>query len=142
MNERQAADDLVDVVRVLLLLQGAILIAATIEATVWGVLFAGGAGVPTLMSGVAAAILLIARLRVRPDRRRIRRLVYVVECLILATFMIDAALAIALAHALPPVAAVLTNCVLPFAVVWLLRRSSRVTAPAPLGGAGLLEGSR
>ena len=143
MKERQPADDLLDVVRVLLLLQGAILIATTIEAVVWGFLFSGGAGVPALMSVAAAAVVLIARLRVRSDRRHIRRLVYVVECVILATFVIDAALAIALAHALPPLAAVLTDFVLPLAVVWLLRRSTRVargsTQPS---GVALLEGLR
>lgn len=142
MKERQPADDLLDVVRVLLLLQGAILIATTIEAIVWGTLFSGAPGAAALMSAGAAGIVLIARLRVRPDRRRLRRLVYVVESVILATFVIDAALAIALAHALPPVAAIFTDCALPFSVVFLLRRSSGVRTPAPLGGAGLLEGSR
>lgn len=142
MKERQPADDLLDVVRALLLLQGAILVATTVEAVVWGTLFSGAPGAPALMSAVAAGIVLIARLGVRPDRRRLRRLVYVVEGLILATFVIDAALAIALAHALPPLAAVVTDCVLPFSLVFLLRRSSGVRAPAPVGGAGLLEGSR
>ena len=142
MKERQPADDLLDVVRVLLLLQGAILIATTIEAIVWGFLFAGGAGVPALMSAGAAGIVLIARLRVRADRRRIRLFVYVVECVILATFVINAALAIALAHALPPVVAIFTDCVLPFAVVWLLRRSTRAARGSTQpGGAALLEAS-
>ncbi len=143
MKERQPADDILDVARVLLLLQGAILIATTIEAVVWGFLFSGGAGVPALMSVAAAASVLIARLRLRSDRRRIRRLVYVVECVILATFVIDAALAITLAHALPPLVAVFTDFVLPLAVVWLLRRSTRAargsTQPSRVA---FLEGSR
>lgn len=142
MKERQSADDLLDVVRVLLLLQGAILIATTIEAVVWGTLFSGAPGAAALLSAVAAGIVLIARLRIRPDRRRVRRLVSVVEGVILATFVIDAALAIVLAHALPPLTAICTDCVLPLVMVWLLRRSTRASAPAHLGGARLLEGSR
>jgi len=143
VKERQPADDILDVVRVLLLLQGAILIATTIEAVVWGFLFSGGAGVPALLSVAAAAIVLIARLRLRSDRRRIRRLVYVVECVILATFVIDAALAITLAHAFPPLVAVFTDFVLPLAVVWLLRRSTRAArAWTQPSGVAFLEGSR
>jgi hypothetical protein len=132
------ADDLLDVVRALLLTQGAILIATTIEAIVWGLAFAGAPGLPVLFSGAAAALVLIARVRVRPDRRRIRRFVYAVESVILATFVIDAALAIALAHALPPIAAVFTDGVLPLSLMLLLRRSTGVRTPGPLGGAGLV----
>ena len=138
MKDRGPADDLLDVVRVLLLLQGAILLATTIEAVIWGVIFTGVAGAPALMSAAAAAGVLIARVRVRPDRRRIRRLVYLVEGVILATFTIDAGLAIAVAHALPPVAAIFTDGVLPFSLVWLLRRSTGLWTPAALGRVGLL----
>jgi hypothetical protein len=130
MKERGPADDLLDVVRALLLLQGAILIATTIEAIIWGVLFSGTVGAPALMSAAAAAVVLLARLRVRPDRRRTRRLVYLVECAILATFVIDAVLAVALPHALPPPAAVFTGCVLPLSAVLLLRRSTRAARTA------------
>jgi hypothetical protein len=122
--ERRPADDLLDVVRVLLLVQGAILIATTIEAAVWGVAFSGAPGVPMLMSGAAAAIVLIARLRITVSGRpTARRLVYAVECVVLVTFVLESALAIALAGALPPVAAVLTQLALPLSVVTLLRRS-------------------
>jgi hypothetical protein len=142
MNERRPAqnnvEDILAVVRVLLLLQGAILIATTLEAIIWGVIFSGTVGVAALMSGLAAAIALVARVRVRPDRRRIRRLTYVVEGAILATFLIDLAAALVLAHALPPLAAIFTDGLLPLAVVWLLRRSTRAAAPAPLGGTGLV----
>ena len=138
MDERRPADDILDVVRVLLLLQGAILVATTLEAVIWGVIFSGTVGIAALMSGSAAAIVLVARVRVRPDRRRMRRLTYVVEGVILATFVIDTAAALVLAHALPPLAAIFTDGLLPLSLVWLLRRSSRATAPAPLAGAGLV----
>ncbi len=123
-SERRPADDLLDVVRALLLLQGAILVATTIEATIWGQLFHGG-GAPALMSGASAAVLLIGRARLRVDRRRTRRLVYGVEGLILLAFAIDLALSLALAHAHPPIVALLTQLVLPSSVVTLLRRSAR-----------------
>ena len=133
MDEQpRPTNDILDVVRVLLLMQGAILIATSLEAIVWGMAFSGAPGLPVLMSGSAAAIVLIARQRVRPEHRRARRLVYVVECLILATFVLETALAIALAHAIPPAMAILTQLVLPFSVVYLLRRSARpVRAPMP-----------
>ena len=136
--EGRPGDDLLDVVRALLLMQGAILIATTIEAVIWGVVFSGAPGVPALCSGAAAALVLAARLRLRPDRRLIRRLVYVVEVLILVTFAIDSALAIALAHALPPLAAMFTDGLLPLAVLLLLGRSAGVKTPSPVGGAGLV----
>ena len=120
-------------VRALLLLQGAILIATTIEAVIWGFLFSGTLGAPALVSAAAAGIVLVARPRMRPDRRRTRRLLYLVECVTLATFVVNAALAVVLAHALPPLAAMFTDCALPLSVVLLLRRSTRAarTATAP-----------
>lgn len=137
-TEGRPADDVLDVARVLLLVQGAILVATTIEAVIWGVIFAGAPGAPALLSGAAAAAVLIARLRMRPDRRRIRRLVYVVESLILVTFAVDAALAIALAHALPPLAAMFTEGMLPLAVVVLLHRTAGARPAAPAGAAALV----
>ena len=119
------ADDLLDVARVLLLLQGAILVATTIEALFWGAIF--GAGGAVLISGAAAVVILVARSRLRADRRWPRRLVYVVEGVTVALFTVDIALALALTHALPPVVALLTQLVLPVAVITLLRRSVRTT---------------
>ena len=140
---RRYDEDLLDVARVLLLVQGAILVATTIEATVWGVAFSGAPGVPMLMSGAAAAIVLIARLRISADRPTSRRLVYAVECVVLVTFVLETALAIALAGALPPVAALLTQLALPLSVVALLRRASRSARGAMRPhGAGALEGMK
>ena len=142
-TERRPASDLLDIVRVLLLVQGAVLIATTIEAIVWGLAFAGAPGVPVLMSGTAAAIVLIARVRLRPDRRRTRRLVCGVELFILATFVLETGLAIALAGTLPPAMAILTQLVVPISIVMLLRRSVRTArVPMPLRGAAALEGSQ
>jgi len=123
-NSRRTSGDLLEVVRVLLLLQGAVLVATTVEALIWGIAFAGGGGLPFLVSGAAAAVILVARARLRPDRRWSRRLVYVVEGFTLATFAIDTVLSIALTVAVPPAVAILTRLVLPIAVIALLRRSA------------------
>ena len=130
-TSRRPADDLLDVARALLLLQGAILVATTIESLIVGAAL-GTTGGPVLMSGVAAAAILGARGRLRADRRWPRRLIYVVEGLTLVTIAIDTALALALTRELPPVVALLTQLVLPASVITLLRRSARVTgAPSP-----------
>lgn len=124
---RRPADDLIDVVRALLLLQGSILVATTIEATFWSIVFPG-AGASVLMSCVAALVILVARARLRADRPWPRRLVYLVECLTVLLFVVDVALAVALTHALPPLVAVLTQLVLPLSVITLLRRSARAAS--------------
>jgi len=92
-------EDLLDLARVLLLVQGAILVATTIEALLWSFVFAGAAGAPVLFSGAAAVTILVARGRLRADRRRARRIVYAVETVILVSLVIDTALAILLAGA-------------------------------------------
>jgi hypothetical protein len=125
---RRPAEDLIEVARVLLLVQGAILVATTIEALVWSFAFGGAAGMPLLLSGATAAAIFVARARVRPDRRRTRRVVYAVEGVILAILAIDTALAIALTGAYPPPMALLTRLLLPLSVVLLLRRSAH---PSP-----------
>ena len=131
---RRPADDLLEVAKVLLLLQGALLVATTIEALVWAVFFPGASGSPALMSGWAAIAILFARVRMRSDRRWSRKLVYFVEGLVLLTAAIDVAIGLALAHALPPIVALLTQIALPIAVIALLRRSAaqpRVSAAMP-----------
>ena len=126
--------------RALLLLQGAILVATTIESLFWGFVFPGAGGA-VLMSGASAVVILVARTRLRADRRWARRFVYAVEVLLLVAVAIDIALAIALTHALPPVVALLTQLVLPVSVVAILRRSARAaraaipTNPVAIGGA-------
>jgi hypothetical protein len=131
--DRRPGHELLEVARALLLLQGAILVATTIEALFWGFVFPG-AGASVLLSGVAAVVILVARARLRADRRWPRRLVYVVEGLTVALMNVDVGLAIALTRALPPVLAIITQLVLPMAVITLLRRSARAGAApsAPL----------
>jgi hypothetical protein len=133
MNMRpQPGEDLLDVARVLVLLQASILAATAIEALVWGIAFAGAPAVTVVLTGAAASVLLVARARLRADRHRIRRLVYVVEGVTIVSLGIDTALAMAITGAAPPVVAVLTRLVLPVFVIALLRRSAAAAAtPTP-----------
>jgi len=133
MDTRRAADDYLDLARVLLLLQGSIFVATTIESLIWGIAFAGAAAAPLLLSGGAAAAILVARARLRADRRWTRRLVYGVEGFTLAFFALDLALAIALTGTPPPAVAVLTRFVLPVSVIFLVRQTARATAPVARG---------
>ena len=116
----------------LLLLQGSILVVTTIEAFVFGLAFAGAPGAPALMSAAAAVALLVARVRLRADRAGARRLVYVIEGVVLATFALDTALALLIAHRSLPVVAALTQFVMPVSLIALLGRSTRAAAGPPL----------
>jgi hypothetical protein len=126
---RRPADDLLDVVRVLLLVQAAVLVATTIEAVIWGLAFRAPAST-ALLSGAAAAGLLVGRARLRTERAGSRRLIYVIEVFLLASLLIDALLAILLIGALPPPVALLTRLVVPLSVVGLLRHVARAAGQA------------
>ena len=131
-TDRARTDDLIDLGRVLMLLQGAILIATTLESVVWALALPGGGGLALLLTGASAVAVLVARARIRSERRRLRRAVYLVEGLIVATFAIDTVLSLVLAHTAMPLLAVLSQFVLPVAVIGLLRHAARpaeVTVP-------------
>ncbi len=129
-TERRPGDDLLEVARALLLLQGAILVAATIEALIWSAIFPGAGG-SVLTTSASALAILVARARLRADRRWTRRLVYLIEGLSIAAVTVDIVIAIAIAHALPPVVALITQLVLPISVLALLRRSARAAHDTP-----------
>jgi hypothetical protein len=131
-SDRRPGDDLLDVARALLLLQGAILVATTIESLFWGLAFASTGGA-LVMSAASTVVILVARIRLRADRTWARRLVYAVEGFILLTAAVDTAISLALAHALLPVVTLLTQVVLPISVIALLRQSRsprRTSSPA------------
>jgi len=128
MNTETRTNDLLDLTRVLLLVQGAILIATTIESLVFAGAFSGSVGLVPLMNGASALIVLVARARLRPERSRIRRLVYIVEGLIVAGFAIDTTLTLVLARSAMPVVAIFSQFVLPVSVIGLLRRIGRTSA--------------
>ena len=126
-TSRRPADDFLDIARALLLVQGSILVATTIEAVLWGMAFAGAAAAPFLLSAAAAVVILIARARLRGDRAdtpaRLRRRGNHARF-----FALDLVLAIALTGTPPPAVAMLTRFVLPVSVIFLLRQSARPTA--------------
>ena len=136
---RRPADDLLEVARALLLLQGSILVATTIESLFWGFVFPGAGGA-LMMSGASALVILVARARLRADRRWARRVVYAVEVLMLVAIAVDIVLALALTHALPPVVALLTQLVLPTSVVAILRRSARGAGAPPISSTVTVTG--
>jgi hypothetical protein len=137
---RRHSDDLLDVARALLLLQGAILVATTIESLFWGLAFASTGGA-LVMSAGSAVVILVGRTRLRLDRTWSRRLVYAVEGLILLTALVDTAISVVLAHALLPMVAVLTQVALPISVITLLRRSRRLPRAASSRASAVLEGA-
>jgi len=122
---RRPTDELLDVARVLLLVQGAVLVATTIESLIWSLIFPGAAGTPFLMSGAAAVLAIVASVRMRAGRSWTRRLVYGIEVVILVNLVIDLGLAVAITGHVPPIVALLTRFVLPLAVIGLLRASTR-----------------
>lgn len=124
-------DDLLDLIRVLLLVQAGILLATTIEAAIWGAAFGAGLG-PAFLSGAAAVALIVARSRIAPDHRWARRVVSVIEGVLIATLIIDSILALVIRSAIPPLVALLTRLALPLAVIVLLRVTRR-PVPLPIG---------
>ena len=132
MRAQASRSALLDVVRVLLLLQGAILIANTLEAGLFAIAFSGGLTPTVLMTAAAAIAVLLSRARL--DRGgRARRTVYVVEGIVLAMLGIDTALSLIVTHAAVPPVAILTRFVLPLSILALLGRVER--APISNGSA-------
>ena len=125
MRAQASRSDLQDVIRVLLLLQGAILIANTLEAGLFAIAFSGGLTPTVLMTAAAATLVLIARARLDGGGRA-RRTIYIVEGIVLVLLGIDTALSLAITHQAVPAVAVLTRFVLPVSVVALCGRLTRV----------------
>ena len=124
MRAQASRSDLLDVVRVLLLLQGAILIANTLEAGLFAIAFSGGLTPTVLMTAAAAIAVLFARARL--DGGGARRTLYIVEGIVLVLLGIDTALSLAITHQAVPAVAVLTRFVLPVSVIALHGRVTRM----------------
>ena len=129
MENVRRAEDLLDVLRVLLLVQGAILLATTIEALIWSIAFPGASGLMLVLTAATAVALLVSRARLRAGSRRGRRTLYIVEGVLIVTIALDTALAIGITGSVPPPVALLTRFVLPIAVIALLRRTDKGSAP-------------
>ncbi|HKY52311.1 MAG TPA: hypothetical protein VJP45_13725 [Candidatus Limnocylindria bacterium] len=122
METTRRTEDLLEVVRVLLLVQGAVLIATTMEALVWSIAFPGASGITLVLSAAIAALLLVGRARLRSDDGKGRRLVQVAEAALVVQIAIDTALAVGITGSVPPPMALLTRFLIPLAVIALLRR--------------------
>jgi hypothetical protein len=120
--------ELLDVVRVLLLVQAAILLANTIEAFVFGLAFSGGLTPTIVMTAASAFAVLGSRARLSTDAGRGRRALVIVEGVIIASLAIDTALALFLTHHAVPLVAVLTRFALPVAVLALLAHDAQPAA--------------
>jgi hypothetical protein len=113
--------DLVEVVRVLVLMQGAILVATTIEAALFGLAF-GPATAPTVLITAGAAVLTLAASRGLGRRKRwARRLTIGAEFAILAGALLELALSALVAGAAFGIVPTLTRLVVPVIAIVALR---------------------
>lgn len=119
---------MIDLVRVVLLLQGALLATAAVEAAFFSAVFGGASAPSALLTGIAALVVFVARARLAPARRRSRRALYAVEILILLFFGLDVILTLIIARTTVPPLAAITQFAMPVAVIWLLGRVSRADA--------------
>lgn len=115
-------DTRVDVVRILLLLQGGMAVTATIEVFVVGAATGFFIAPLMLLTLVAAVVTLWTARGVRLRSRRARRITFWAEGTILAFAVIDLALAIFLARRGLALVPTVTRVVLPIAIMRTLRR--------------------
>lgn len=116
--------ELMDVVRVLLLFQGAILVVNALEAAVFAMAFSAAVTPTMLLTAASALAVLISRSRLTSGSRRGRRMIAVVEGVIIVSLAIDTALALFLTHQPLPLVAVLTRFALPVATLALLAHTA------------------
>ena len=115
-------DSPVDIARLLIFVQGAIAVTMTLEAAIGGLL-AGPAVVFVVVPTLVAAILTLWLARsVGRRSRRARRLVVIIEVMVVLLALVDLLLAIVLAQRSLELVPILTRLVLPLAIIRLLRR--------------------
>ncbi len=112
---------IVDVACVLVLVEGAVAVTATLEVTVWAALGMPVGPVLVLTGGAAALTLLLAAGLGRRSRTA-RKLVILAQLAWIGTATVDLVLALALAQRLLEPVALLTRFVVPLAVFRILRR--------------------
>ena len=111
--------------RLLITLQAAVLITATVEALILGSIL-GGAQPATLgLTGGSAALALLAAWGLGRRARWARRLTILGESFVLLTAAVDVLLALALIHGLPPLMTLISGGLVPLAVLALLRGAGR-----------------
>ncbi len=126
---------LIEVVRILVLLQGAIALTSALEAAILGAAFAGPATLSLVLTAGGALLTLGMAAALGRRARWSRRLVIWLEIGWVLAAVVDLALAVFLARRpLEPVA-ILSRLVLPLAIVYVLRRPAvRAAFAAPPAG--------
>lgn len=139
--------DLVEVARVLVLMQGAVLVATAIEAAIFGLAFGPAAG-PAFLFSACAAVLTLATARGLGRRRRwARRVTIVAEAAIFAGALLELGLSLLVLGAGIGLVPILTRLVVPVVVIAALRSPAArasfgaTTGPAP-APAPFLEAAR
>jgi hypothetical protein len=113
--------DIVEVIRVLVLLQGAALVVSTLEALVF-LGFAGPTGVPTVvLTGLAALVTFAVAAGLGRRSARARRITLFAEGAIAAIALIDLALSLLMTGEPLPLVSTIARLVLPLAVIAVLR---------------------
>ena len=139
--------DLVEVARVFVLMQGAVLVATTIEAAIFGVAFGPAAGSAFVLTACAAVLTLATARGLGRRRRWARKVTIVAEVAILAGALLELGLSLLVLGAAIGLVPILTRVVVPIVVIAALRsRAARATfgtttapARAALAGAPLAE---
>ena len=114
--------ELLDVVRVLLLMQGAIATVSTVEALVGSAAFGAPISAVVVLSCIGAVVTLWCAARIGNGSRRVRKLVIIAELTWLTFAGFDLALSLLLTQTPLELVPTLTRIVLPVAVIVLLRR--------------------
>ena len=121
----QTADDsVINVVRILVLIQGGIAFVSTLEVGFITALTGGVTIVPVIATALAALITLRLSRELRRGSRRARKYTIRIEKLIVAIAVIELLLTLFLARSLPGPVPLLTRLVLPITVIRLLRQST------------------
>lgn len=117
----QGAPDQLEVVRVLLVLQGALAAAATLETLVVSLVLGGSLIVPSAISILLAVATFWAAAHLPRGSHRARIFVFILEGLWLAGAVVDLALSLVLVHRGIGLVPTLTRVAVPLAVLWMLR---------------------
>lgn len=122
MPTTRSDDTLIDVVRILVLLQGGIAVVSTIEVLVVGAVLGAPLVQVFLLTGGGALLTLSLAAGLVRRSRRARRLVVVLEVLWLIAATIDLLLSVFMARRGLELVPILTRIALPYAIFRLLRR--------------------
>lgn len=131
MNRSTSPADLLDVLRVLLLLQVSLFVVAAIEAAAFVGFFGPGGLGSVVLSLAAATFVLVTRRRLDRLGRRGRRALVALEVVLVGSLALDTILALAMAGQVPGLMPAITQGLLPIAIVRLVRRAAAIPGGTP-----------